>query len=131
MFFSTQYCASVKDSQCVPHDEEVTESCSNIKRKLDALERKMSKQKQNCDGRSTSVTDEDSSNDALTTALIVICTIFFIVAVVLSGLSLKIWNRSRRRKLKANFHESKETEFEMNHQLKDGCLVRTNPATIS
>ena len=131
MFFSAQYCASVKDFQCVPHDEEVTESCSIIKEKLDNLERKLSKQKQNCDGRSTSVTDADSSNDTLTTTLIVICAMFFIVALVLSVLSLKLWNRSRRRKLKANLCENKETEFEMNYQLKECCLVRPNAATIS
>lgn len=98
MFFSTQYCESVKDFQCVLHNESVTESCTNVEQKLRSLEQALAKEKQDCNARSTSVTDANTANRGQTTALIVMCVIFFLFAVVLFAFSLRLWFRLRLRR---------------------------------
>ena len=77
------------------------------------------------------MTDASTSNDTLTTVLIVICVIFFLVAVVFVVLFLKLWFRLQRRKLKLTYNTDKDDSFEMSGRTKKHTVFHKTPATIS
>lgn len=95
MFFATDYCVSVDDFQCVPHNDTPTGRCEHMQRKLRNLQQDLKKRKQACDAKS-SVTDDSTSNSIIDTVLIVMCVIFSLIAMLFFILFLRAWIRSRR-----------------------------------
>ena len=130
VFYSTQYCASVKDFQCAPHIENMTGSCENIQQKLKNLERKLAKRKQDCNVR-TSVEDTNTSNNSFTTVIIVVCVVFSLAVIVLLVISLKLWFRLQQREPKTIYNAEKNAGLEMDYKKKEQSSAFDNSAEIS
>ena len=124
MFFSTEYCAGVETFQCVPHNETPTGSCENMQRKLWTLQRALNKSKQACDAEQ-SVTDASVSNDAIDTVLIVLCVLFFLLAVLFLFLFLRVWLLLRRNPLD-NVNARNDVGLELRNKSKKESEIIQN-----
>lgn len=114
VLFSTDYCASVKDFQCIPHNKTLTGHCDNIQQRLRTLQEDCEKHKQACHANS-SVTDASTSNDIIDIVLIVMCVTFFLIAVLFFFLFL----RSRiqlRRNMRADSEKEIGSELKVNSE---------------
>ena len=105
VFFSSQYCAGVKDSQCVPRDNSTGENSQE----------KTTEQKDSCNRNSAVMAENNDSCGALIPVLVATCVVFFFVAVVLFVLCLKLWFHFRRCKVKDNVNAENQSQFELSY----------------
>ena len=126
VFFSTDYCSSVNDFQCVPHNESETGSCEDMQRTLWTLRQELLKHKKGCDKKS-SVTDASTSSNDINTALIVMCVGVFLVAVLLFVLFLRVWLQLRRTQ---EAKVEKDAGYELKFNPQKDIDIYQNSTTI-
>jgi len=119
-----EYCAGVENFQCLPHNETRSGSCENMQQKLRSLQHDLNKSKQACDAE-RSVTDASVSSDAIDTVLIVLCVLFFLLAVLFLFLFLRVWLLLRRN-LVDNGTAQKDVGLELRINSKKDSIIHQN-----
>lgn len=95
-----------------------------MQQKLRSLQHDLNKSKQACDAE-RSVTDASVSSDATDTVLIVLCVLFFLLAVLFLFLFLRVWLLLRRNLLD-NGNAQKDVGLELRNKSKKDSAIHQN-----
>ena len=117
VFFSTHYCAAVKDFQCITtNSKNLTGDCVTFQQKLRTLERDLATCTQGSKASSPPKGNNISNNSRTVTLLIFFCVVHLLAATIFFVLFLKLWFKIRRRNLEVPCNAKSNAAFEMNNR---------------
>ena len=132
VFFSTHYCAAVKDFQCITNSKNLTGDCVTFQHKLRTLERNLATCTQGSKASSPPKDNNISNNSLTVIVLILFCVVNLLAATIFFVLFLKLWFKFRRRKLKVPCNAKSNRAFEMNnHSYRKNSSELNNYSVIS
>lgn len=116
VFFSTHYCAAVKDFQCITNSKNLTGDCVTFQQKLRTLKRDLATCTQGSKASSPPKGNNSSNNSRTVTLLIFFCVVHLLAATIFFVLFLKLWFKFRRRNLEVPCNGKSNAAFEMNNR---------------